>query len=129
MKSNTFVLAVASLLSAAIAFPAMDAAQLLKYNEYAKKNAEGCPYAASAEAQRRGEECPFAKTKRATFDKMAQAIRTDGEYAFVPPNFEAGDQRGGFLDEVDFNPVTNTTQAPARASMLLQTTDTYPTTV
>jgi hypothetical protein len=100
MKSNTLAVAVTSLLSAAAAFPAMDAEQLRKYNQYAKNSAEACPYAAVAEARRKAEDCPFTAAKRAsTFDATAQRIRTDGEYAFVAPDFDAGDQRGKFSRE------------------------------
>ncbi|KAM0815535.1 hypothetical protein AB5N19_01333 [Seiridium cardinale] len=95
MKSTNLALVATSFISASAAFPAMNAEQLQQYNQHVKNNAEACPYAAAAEAQRRGAECPFTKAKRAeAFDQTAQRIRTDGEYTFVPPDFDAGDQRG-----------------------------------
>ncbi|EEH17553.2 hypothetical protein PABG_00116 [Paracoccidioides brasiliensis Pb03] len=54
-------------------------------------------------AERAEEPCPYAKlqaelkpklAKRFAFDSMKEPIDVTGEHAFLPPNFEAGDQRG-----------------------------------
>lgn len=82
----------------------MDAEQMKTYQAGSKNSAEpaACPFAKQqAEAEADVEEdpsCPFAKMankfKRSTFNPREQRIRTDGEYEFVAPNFQAGDQRG-----------------------------------
>lgn len=93
MKYQTVALAAATLLATASAFPKMSADEAKTYYEHSRKDAQlaACPFAQKREA---AAGCPFQKNKRATFDPKQQEIRTDGEYAFVPPNFEAGDQRG-----------------------------------
>lgn len=94
MRYGLMALAATTLVSFTSAFPALDVEQLQKYNEHVKKNAEACPYAATA-AEAQSEECPYAKAKRAsTFNPTAQRVSTSGINAFVPPNFSAGDQRG-----------------------------------
>ncbi|KAI0125584.1 hypothetical protein BJ170DRAFT_695627 [Xylariales sp. AK1849] len=94
MKGYIVALAASRLISTVAAFPRMDAEQLKTYYQHSKKSAEACPFA-EAQQKREGEACPFAKAKRAsTFDATAQHIDVEGQYAFIPPNFDAGDQRG-----------------------------------
>lgn len=95
MKAHSFALGATSFVSVVAAFPAINVGQPHKYYQHAENNVDICPYVVAAEAQMKGKDCTFAKAKRASvFDKTAQAIRTDGEYAFIPPNFDVGDQRG-----------------------------------
>ncbi|KAI0814073.1 hypothetical protein GGR55DRAFT_687083 [Xylaria sp. FL0064] len=88
MRPQTWA-ALAALVSLAAAMPQMDA-----------RHAQGCPFAQAAVRDTDPESgCPFAaakgKAKRTyTFNAEEQRISVDGEHAFVPPNFKAGDQRG-----------------------------------
>jgi hypothetical protein len=98
MKYQYLTVAGTALLSVAHGFPRMDAEQLKTYYEHSlpKNSAEGCPFAKKREkAAQPG--CPFSnqKSKRAaTFNAQEQHIDVSGQHAFIPPNFEAGDQRG-----------------------------------
>jgi hypothetical protein len=100
MRYQSFALVATTLLSGASAFPRMDAEQLKSYQEASKRSAEpaACPYAKREAMAEADPGCPFAKMankfKRSTFSAEQQRIRTDGEHAFVPPNFSGGDQRG-----------------------------------
>ncbi|PGH35241.1 hypothetical protein GX50_01937 [[Emmonsia] crescens] len=54
----------------------------------AERSQKGCPY---SQLQA---ELKHKRSKRLLFDTMKKPIETTGKHAFVPPNFEAGDQRG-----------------------------------
>ncbi|KAJ3543325.1 hypothetical protein NM208_g3639 [Fusarium decemcellulare] len=87
----------ACLLPAAFSFPQLSPEQVKRYQEHAARNAEDCPF--SQQDKRDPGGCPFSgkakKAKRAaTFNAKEQRISVEGEHAFVPPNFRAGDQRG-----------------------------------
>lgn len=71
------------------------------YDRHSKKEAipEACPFSAKHEKKEAKPECPFSKMKKmvkkaATFNAQEQLIDVSGEHAFLPPNFQAGDQRG-----------------------------------
>ncbi|ORY70187.1 uncharacterized protein BCR38DRAFT_332499 [Pseudomassariella vexata] len=96
MKYHTLALAVTTLLSTTSAFPRMDAEQLLTYYQHSQKSTEACPFSQTQKREVQlepGTTSPKTK-KSATFNAKQQRIRVDGEYAFVPPNLKAGDQRG-----------------------------------
>ncbi|KAF4465697.1 Aromatic peroxygenase [Fusarium albosuccineum] len=87
----------ACLLPAAFSFPQLSSEQVKRYQEHAARNAEACPFSQQDKRDLGG--CPFSgKTKKAkraaTFNAKEQRVSVEGEHAFVPPNFKAGDQRG-----------------------------------
>lgn len=54
-----------------------------------------CPFSKKDVKKEADSGCPFSKNKKRTnFNAQEQYVSTKGEYAFVPPNFDAGDQRG-----------------------------------
>ncbi|PGH00424.1 hypothetical protein GX51_05832 [Blastomyces parvus] len=66
------------------AFPSAE--NIARFN--AEQSHKGCPYSQlQAELKHKRE-------KRLFFDTMKKPIEITGKHAFVPPNFEAGDQRG-----------------------------------
>lgn len=99
MKYQALAIA-ASFISTVAAFPRMNAEQLETYQRHASKDASSCPFAAQAEqAKEDASGCPYSgskeKAKRAaTFNAKEQRIQVDGEHEFIPPNREAGDERG-----------------------------------
>lgn len=100
MKYQTLALAATTLLSAVKAFPKFTPEQLDTYLANSGKAAEkeipaGCPFANKQVEKEADSGCPFAKNKkRSTFNAQEQYVSNQGIYSFVPPNFEAGDQRG-----------------------------------
>lgn len=100
MKYQTLAFAATTLLSTVNAFPKFTPEQLNTYLANSGKAptedipAE-CPFAAKQVKKDADSGCPFSKNKkRTTFNAQEQYVPTTGEYAFVPPNFDAGDQRG-----------------------------------
>lgn len=98
MKYQTLAIAATTLLSTVSAFPKFDTEQLKTYAQYAKKEAipEACPFSTKKREAEAEPGCPFSRLKKraARFVAKEQLIDTHGEHAFIPPNFQAGDQRG-----------------------------------
>lgn len=105
MKYQTLAVAATTFLSAVNAFPKFTPEQLTTYLASSGKDIKedipaACPFAAK-QGKREAEAepgCPFSKNKNkkrtSTFNAQEQLVSVTGEYAFVPPNFDAGDQRG-----------------------------------
>lgn len=101
MKYQALAVA-ASFITTAAAFPRMNAEQLETYQRHAEQDpSAGCPFAAQAQQAKADAASgyPFSgskeKTKRAaTFNAKEQRISVDGEHEFIPPDFDAGDERG-----------------------------------
>ncbi|OJD18597.1 hypothetical protein AJ78_01368 [Emergomyces pasteurianus Ep9510] len=66
------------------AFPSAE--NIARFNS--EQSQKGCPY---SQLQA---ELKHKRSKRLLFDTMKKPIEITGDHAFVPPNFEAGDQRG-----------------------------------
>ena len=100
MKYQFLAFAATTFLSTVVAFPKFSPDQLKAYYGHSKKSAEAeaCPFAAQRrEAEAEAEPgCPFSKLKKrvSKFVAQEQLIDVTGQYSFIPPNFEAGDQRG-----------------------------------
>lgn len=103
MKYHTLALTATTLLSAVNAFPKFSPEQLSTYLANSGKGVSAdapseCPFSAKHVKKEADSGCPFSKNKKqkrtSTFNAQEQLVDVTGEYAFVPPNFEAGDQRG-----------------------------------
>lgn len=84
MKSSSIALGMLALSTTHVnAFPRFQSEVLQSLAGHSKGGAE-CPYSAAKKPEKR----------QVGFDASTQYVSTAGDHAFVPPNFEAGDQRG-----------------------------------